>query len=403
MKTPDGQEFPSGIAGSPLAAAASAARNALRFIGRMIALAARAFAKFVATVWRLAEALDSALWQGVKLFGRGAWRACRVIAHVTTAATKDLARWLPSRTGRAYSAFSGVILIVAILWIIDELRVAPSLDTADRLRAPVDLEDPILARIDGRYIHLSEVQAAALASGALQEGETLTPEAAFRRELVHAYVEQRLLSRAALDEGLQRDPKVARQLGSARERVLAAAYMEERLATAVTDDAVANLYARQSDVTRLGDEVKARQIVVENGEQAEKVLAELQAGAAFGELARKYSIDRTTAALDGELGYFTRDMMAPELATAAFSTPVGEVAPPFQTEFGWHIVEVLDRRRSQGIPLDAVRDNIRRFLTLRTIEATVARLREESEVVYYDVQRAAEERQPSIVGAPGGS
>lgn len=404
MKTPDGQVFPAGLAGSPLAAAAGTARDALRIVWRFLVAVARAIGKFIATVWRLAGALDSALWRGVKLFAYAVWRACRVIAHVTAAATKDLMRWLPSRSGRAYTAFSGVILIVALLWIVDELRIAPALDTAgDRLRAPIDLEDPILARIDGRYIHLSEVEAAALASGALQDGEVLTPETAFRRDLVSAYVEQRLLSRAALDEGLQRDPQVARQLGSARERVLAAAYMEERLVTVVTEEAVEQLYNAQSDVTRLGDEVRARQIVVATGEEAETVLAELRAGIPFGELARKYSIDRPTAALDGEIGYFTRDMMTPELATAAFSTPVGEIAPPFQTEFGWHIVEVMDRRRSSGIPLDAVRDNIRRFLTLRTIEAVVARLKEESEVVYYDVEPADEPAKTPVVGTPGGA
>lgn len=374
MKTPDGKEFRSGFAGSPLAAAGAAALDGLRLLGKLIA-----------TVWRLAGALDAALWRGVKLFARAIAGAAAVTSRVVLWAITDFLRWLPSRSGRAYSAFSGAVLIVAGLYIVDELRISPA-ETAgggERARAPVDREDPILARVGGRYIHLSEVVAAARASGSLRDGESLSPQAAFERDLVKAYVEQRLLSRAATDEGLHRSVGVGRQLAAARDRILASAFMESRLSTIVTEDTIERLYKTQSDVTRLGDEVRARHIVVETGEAAAAIIASLDEGADFAELAQARSIDRSTAPLGGEIGYFTRDMMSPALAAAAFSTPVGVVAPPFQTEFGWHVLEVLDRRPTSGVPLSAVQDNIRRFLTLRAIERTIAELSEKNDVVYF--------------------
>lgn len=386
MKIPEESSPKNGLAGQAVSRAGGAFLCAARMVWRAIALATRGVGKFIATVWRLAGALDAALWRGVRLMAATAWRAARVVARIGVSAAGDLIRWLPTRAGRAYSAFSGIVLIIASLWIVDELRVAPADDRApgaDR-RPPVDLDDPILARIDGRYVHLSEVESAARASGALRDNERLTPQAAFSRRLVETYIEQRLLARAALDEGVHRHPQTARQLAAARERILAAAYMQSRLDSAATEAAVEKYYAEQSDVTRLGDEVRARQILVDTGEEAASVIAALNAGGDFGTLARQLSKDRSTAALGGDLGWFTRDMMAPVLAGAAFTTPVGAVAPPFQSEFGWHVIEVMDRRKTSGVPLESVKDNIRRFLTLRAIERTLVQLKEESDVVYYN-------------------
>ncbi len=240
MNTPEDSPSKNGLASEAVSSAGGALVWTAWTFWRSIVLIARGAGKFVATVWRLAGALDAALWRGVRLTAATVWRFLRVILRVSASAAGDFVRWLPTRSGRAYSAFSGIILIIASLWIIDELRVAPTdsfASGADR-RAPVDLDDPILARIDGRYVHLSEVESAARASGALRDGEKLTPQAAFSRRLVETYIEQRLLARAALDEGVHRQPQTARQLAAARERILASAYMQSHLDAAVTDTLV---------------------------------------------------------------------------------------------------------------------------------------------------------------------
>lgn len=375
---------------APIGRAPAAVAMAGKGLLRGAALLLRLAGKLTATVWRLAGALDEALWRGMKLAALRLWGAAGLVAKVAADALMDLIRWLPTRAGRAYSAFAGVILIVAGLWIIDELRVDMTGPAAPGdERPPPGGDDPILARIDGRYVRLSEVEAFARASGALREDENLTPAAAHERALARAYVEQRLLALAALEAGLHREPRTARRLVAARERILAADYLQARIEESVSEEAIRRLYNAQADITRLGDEVRARHIVLETGEEAEAVLAALESGADFATLARTRSLDRATAAYGGDIGWFTRDMMAPALAEAAFSTAPGEIAPPFQTEYGWHVLEVLDRRPTQGVPLAAVRDNIRRFLTLRTIEQTLDRLKEAHEVVYYPPEPAA--------------
>ncbi len=359
----------------------------------------RAFAKAVSTIWRLAGALDSALWRGAKLGAATTARAVGSSFEVASSAIGDVFAWLPSRGGRAYAAFSGVILVVAALWIVDEIRGAASQSAGFEaiFRPPEDAADPIVARIDGRFVHLSEIEAAAKTSGQLLEDETLTVEAAFARDLVDAFVEQRLLAKAAVEEGVQRNAEVAARLSAARDRILAASYMEAKIDAAVTPERVRRLYESQADVTRLGDEVRARHILVATEDDARAIIAALAAGGDFGAYARARSLDRATAPLGGEIGWFTRDMMTPTLGEAAFATPVGAVAEPFRSDFGWHVLEVLDRRPTRGVAFAAVEDNIKRFLTLRAIDDTLKSLKESGDVLYFPPDDKGES------GSAGGS
>jgi peptidyl-prolyl cis-trans isomerase C len=159
--------------------------------------------------------------------------------------------------------------------------------------------------------------------------------------------------------------------------------MEERLSETVSDESVKRLYERQSDVSRLGEEVRARQIVVASGEEAESILAALNAGGAFENVARELSLDKSTSGTGGDLGYFSRDQVDPAIAAAAFSIAIGAYSRPVQTEHGWHVLQVLDKRRSDAIPLSTVEDGIRKFLRMRTIEATILKLKQDKDVVYY--------------------
>ena len=385
IATPDGRKFRASAAASPLYHLTAVLKEIFRLVGRAIM-----------TVWRLAGALDSALWRGLKLIVLSVWRIVGASCLYIIDVARDLVDWLPSRGGRAYTAFSGVVLIISSLWILDELQKAAELEFAEigEQRPPVDLDDPILARMGGRYIRISDIEAAARASGRLGEDERLTPRAAFERGFVDAFVEQRLLAQRAVAQGIARDPAVSQRLLVARDRILAAAYLEREIAASTQDDTIAAFYASQADVTRLGDEVRAQHIVVETEAEAREILALLGAGEDFTRLARTRSVDRATAPLGGELGYFTKDMMTPALAEAAFRAAPGAPPSVFFSEFGWHVLRVLDRRPTDGVPLAAVEDRIRQFLTLRAIDQTVGSLKAEGEVVYYRPQDPAPDPDP---------
>ena len=92
--------------------------------------------------------------------------------------------------------------------------------------------------------------------------------------------------------------------------------------------------------------------------KAESVLAEARAGADFADLAEQHSDDTGSASLGGDLNYFGRGQMVPAFETAAFSLMPGEISDLVQTDFGLHIIKVVDKQEAFNRPLDEVRDQI---------------------------------------------
>lgn len=106
-----------------------------------------------------------------------------------------------------------------------------------------------------------------------------------------------------------------------------------------------------SDVAQKADQVRAEHILVGTEELAGQLYEQATGGADFAQLARTNSTDTTTAPTGGQLGWFTQQELASPLAEAAFALQPGEVSQPVQTEFGWHIVRVLERQDER--PLSA--------------------------------------------------
>lgn len=92
-----------------------------------------------------------------------------------------------------------------------------------------------------------------------------------------------------------------------------------------------------------GKEIEASHILVEDLETAQELLAKINQGEDFAELAQEYSTDPGSGAMGGSLGSFERGRMVPAFEKAAFSLEVGEISEPVQSDFGYHIIKVTDR------------------------------------------------------------
>jgi hypothetical protein len=105
--------------------------------------------------------------------------------------------------------------------------------------------------------------------------------------------------------------------------------------------------------------VRASHILVDSEEKAKSLLAELDKGASFEELAKNYSKD-STAANGGDLGYFSRGKMVAEFEKAAFETPVGKVSGIVKTQYGFHILKVTDKVNGGKMLLKDITNPIQR-------------------------------------------
>lgn len=102
------------------------------------------------------------------------------------------------------------------------------------------------------------------------------------------------------------------------------------------------------------EQVHAQHILVQTREAADAVMERLQTEA-FEDVAREVSVDTGTAGTGGDLGWFPRELMVSEFADAAFALQPGETSEPVQSEFGWHIIRVLEREDDRPLTLATLR------------------------------------------------
>lgn len=130
-----------------------------------------------------------------------------------------------------------------------------------------------------------------------------------------------------------------------------------------------------AQVGQSAEQVRASHILVDTKDLADKIHADLISGADFAQTARDQSIDSGTAANGGDLGWFTRGQMVDPFEEVAFSTPPGEFSPPFQTEFGWHIVLVHEHAANRAMTDDQITQLrsslVEEWLTAKKAEASI--------------------------------
>ncbi|MEW6405912.1 MAG: peptidylprolyl isomerase [Chloroflexota bacterium] len=117
------------------------------------------------------------------------------------------------------------------------------------------------------------------------------------------------------------------------------------------------LYAKMFDVITADvpsneEEVWARHIMVKDQATALAILERIKNGEDFGTLAAEFSLDISNNDNGGDLGWFPKGVMIPEFEAVAFSTQVGQVSEPLQTQFGWHLIQILGHEEHRQVSPD---------------------------------------------------
>ena len=156
------------------------------------------------------------------------------------------------------------------------------------------------------------------------------------------------------------------------------------------------MYDEQAGLRDRGFEIQARHILVKTEEDAISMVEKLSEGTAFEALAKEFSEDEGSRESGGDLGYFTRDMLNEVFTEKAFATPKGERSAPFKTEFGWHIVEVQNRRKAPQPTFEEMRSEILNFMTYDEIQTLLKTLRAQGEVKLLFGQAVTQKEGPSL-------
>jgi peptidyl-prolyl cis-trans isomerase C len=248
--------------------------------------------------------------------------------------------------------------------------------------------EDVVAKVNGHEITEQELKFAEAEIGSELSG---VPAENRRRVLYEYLVEAHLMAEAAEKAKFDEGKTFEARMKYYRLRALRDSYFENAIRDGVKDGEAKALYDERVKSLPTQEEVHARHILVKTEDEAKKVAEELKSGKDFAEMAKKYSLDRGGEA-GGDLGYFTRGQMVKPFEDAAFALEQGKVSEPIQTEFGWHILKVDDKRKRQPPGFDEVKDQIIASLVQAKLQATVQDLRKNGkvEIVDPEIKKAVE-------------
>ncbi len=249
--------------------------------------------------------------------------------------------------------------------------------------------EPPVARVNGVDVTEAELSFAEAEVGAEIAG---LPAESRRRVLLEYLVEAHLFADAAVKGQLGQGKEFEERLAYYKLRALRDTFYDKRVRDAVTEAQARAAYEEQIAKLTPEPEVHARHILVKTQQEAYDILKQLRAGADFLELAKKSS-DGPSAQTGGDLGYFARGQMVKPFEDAAFALQPGQISEPVQTEFGWHIIKVEDKRNRPLPSFDEVKDQLMQSLVQNQLKAVVQSLRTTAkvEVVDPELKKSIEE------------
>ena len=272
--------------------------------------------------------------------------------------------------------------------------------------AATSIDDETAARVNGEAIFMSDVELEAVAQGLIEPDTEFSPRHPEFPQVLEQLIDQRLLAQEALRRELDQDPTAIRRLAAGRERLLGNILVENLVANEVTEQAIDRMYEEQVKLQQLDDEVRLRQIVVDTAELAEQIHQELEAGRDFAEAALEYSEDVRTRLEGGDIGWIQPNDLIDPIPAMIGDTVTGTFSSPFETEDGWLILKVDERRTTPPKTKQEMRPEIITFLTFTQISDILSELRNQADIEqrdpseYYDEESSTADTPSDPATAP---
>jgi peptidyl-prolyl cis-trans isomerase C len=254
----------------------------------------------------------------------------------------------------------------------DAPAAAPA-PAADAAPSPAAKPDPVVARVNGSEIHLSDVQEAI--AGLPEQYRSMPPQMLFPM-LLDQLVDRKAVVMLARKDGLENDPAVKKQMARAEDATLQNALFSRDIGPQVTEEKVKERYEATVANKPGEEEVHAAHILVAKEDDAKAIIAELDKGGDFAALAKAHSTD-PGAAQGGDLGFFKKGDMLPEFAAAAFALEPGKITEePVHTQYGWHVIKLIERRTAPPPSFEQAHDQVRQEMIQAAVKQVVAQAKQ---------------------------
>lgn len=274
--------------------------------------------------------------------------------------------------------FAIASVLVLALTVAATARAQTPADAVSTPQMPA--RDSKVAEVNGEAITFGEVMEAHESSPQLSQ----VPLQMIFDEMVQRMVDETLLLQAARQSDVEESEAFQAALENAREQLLRRVYLTNEVAGQMSEERLTEAYEKIVADEPPTAEVRARHILLESEADALDAIAALEGGADFGELAKERSTG-PSATDGGDLGYFTADQMVPAFADAAFALDSGETTDaPVQTEFGWHVIKVEDKRTRPVPAFEEIRSQVEQQLAQELVQAKLEALRADAEIEIVD-------------------
>lgn len=271
----------------------------------------------------------------------------------------------PARAAALLAAILACLALPATAMAQDAAATPPAAE------ATAPSPDAVVATVGDETI--TEADLAFAAEDLAQELNNIPP-AERRAFLATVLIDMKVMAKAAREQQMDQSEIFKRRITYLEDRALRRAYFAEKISTSVTPEAIQAAYDGMVKGFKPEDQVRARHILVNTEDEAKAIKAELDAGSVFEDLAKAKSID-TGAANGGDLGFFQRGQMVPPFEQAAFSLEVGKISDPVQSQFGWHLIKVEEKRQSAPPTIEQATPQLQQQLLFKNFDDVLAQLK----------------------------
>ncbi|WP_424985446.1 peptidylprolyl isomerase [Microbulbifer sp. S227A] len=233
--------------------------------------------------------------------------------------------------------------------------------------------ETVVASVNGEAITLGHV---IMAGATLPEQYQQVPADVLYNAILDQLIQQTALVQSRVGD---EPPVVTLSLENERRSLLAADAIEAAMADVGGEDDIRAAYDAKYADGKGDAEFNASHILVETREDADAIKAELDGGADFSETAKAKSTG-PSGPNGGELGWFSDGQMVPEFQAAVSTLDVGQVSEPVQTQFGWHVIILNDKRDKEAPELDAVADELLAELRQNALEDRIEDLTSKAKI-----------------------